>query len=567
MNTPESRAFYEEVAANISGAADIKSFIEKETFLGGKPFSFSGHEYQEYIVDLMQSRPGRDFAIVKNSQIGISELVYRYFLAKMRLKAGTSVLLSFPTKGASSETFKTRLDPVISSSPRLKAAINNDVDSASVKQFHNESIIYALSGSSGSSSSLISRPISDVLIDECDKQDPDIINSFGTRQTHTPPEKRCTVSISTPTVSDWGIDAVIKDAAEEHKPMTVCEHCGHRFEPDFFSDVVLPGFSDKLEYLTKRDLAKLDHREAYLACPECKGEVAKRDYVWEVEHKEFGVHNLIGVRLNPFIAPFIQIGDLVQEYVKFTNKVEFVNQKLGKCASLKDSSITRENIIFEHSDRLFGGYVLGMDMGKICHILVGCVRYDGTVHVTEMHVVKLSGIKEFLKLLTGRITFSAMVMDAAPYSDLTYSLVQEYERMYSAIYVDPAKPTGDMWKLTMSDKYDEMVRQIAITKNLAMDTIANDLTNFFTFEPNPLEATFTEHLMDMRRVQDFSTSDEETQKWKWVKSKNGNDHFWHTLCYLYMASKLVMAGISNTVAVPVCINKINPNAARARQKR
>jgi hypothetical protein len=534
--------------------ANIEKFITEETFLNHEKFSFEDHEYQRYIIEVVRNNPGCEIIIPKASQMGISELAYRIFLARMAIRPGTAVLLSFPSKGMSSEIFKTRWDTIISESPRLKKLINRNVDSASTKMMLNGSIAYALSGNPTSKSNLLTRPISDILVDECDRQDSKIYNSFGSRTKHTKRKFRLTMKISTPTVDGVGIDAEFAECRVQHVPYTVCEHCLHEFEPDFFEHVRLPGFSAPLITITKQKAAGLDLDLAYLECPECRKEIKKQGYVWRIEENLEGVTGKIGIQLNPFIAPgFITMPELIKEMLTFDDFDEFLNQHLGKTARTGKSTVQVSSIHFEPSENLTGRYICGIDMGKLCHFLVGVQRFDTSIHVTESHIVRLSEFEEFLAALARRIRFSAAVMDSEPYSDLVYKSVRKYNFLYSAIYEDRVPRPPDLFTLKMNDKYDEMVRQININKNYMMDVAVDSLDHFYTFDSGIEQQALIKHFTDMRRVRDYRF---EAPLYRWMKSKKGDDHFFHTFTYLHAASRLASAGLSTSYSAPVMMSKI-----------
>jgi len=572
-----NRQFLDQLNAMMTNQADIASFITTETYLNGEPFSFDGHEYQIKLLDIIRQNYGKphlknslEIVVSKISQLGISEICYRFFLANMEMRAGTSVLLSFPTSKQSSEVFQTRWANIIKESPRLKKAMDPDMNNASVKQMVNNSIAYALAGNKGTKSALISRPISHIMIDECDRQDPEIINSYGSRTTHTAAERRLTIKVSTPTAQGVGIDAEISEAETKHIPYVRCEHCGRLFFPDYFEHVRVPGYEGGLEHMTLADAAGLDLYDSYLECPECYEAIAEQSYEWVEERNPLGIRNKHALILTPFICKaFVKMGDLVSSMLTFTSRTEWRNQKLGLPAELKDSSIQVENIKFVHQDKVPGMYLLGMDMGKVCHIMIGRMRGDLSIHVEECHVVMLHELDEWLEALHKRLVFGAEVMDANPYNDKVYQYVRKYPRMFSANYEVPDDPNSmpEMFKLRMTDKHDQIVRQISINKNPFMDLLAQDLGHYITFEPSGMNATVSKHIMDMRRVRDERFT--EDMRFKWVKSQGSSsqDHFFHSLVYLYLAGKMAAAGVSSVAQVPVAMKKINPDMRRAKLRR
>ncbi len=550
------KAFLISLRAQLSkNSLSFRKFLSEETFLGGQKFSFKDHEFQEYICRIVENNIGCTISVSKCSQIGLSEIFNRIILARMAVRPRTSALVSFPSKSFSQEVLKTRFAGVIRESPMLKTLINPHNDSASVKEFYNGSIMYALGGSTQSSTTLLNRPIDTVLVDERDRQDPDIVSGYRSRMTHTPPEERLIVNISTPTADGVGIDAEIKEARELHTPWIGCP-CGHEFIGDFYENIVVPGFNDHLQMLTKTKAAELDLSQAYLECPECKLKLTKKNKktVWKVTINKKGVAKKIGITIDPFAAMgFITIPDLVEASTEYTSHVEFLNQGLGRTADKLDSSIDAGALEFT-SENVRGMHVFGLDLGKTCHFLHGIMRADTTVHIIEAHIIPLGKLEEFLADQHKRYVFAAGVMDSQPYTDLVYKIVKRYPRIFSAIYISPTTPIPEMYKLKMTDKHNEVVRQVSINKNPVMDAFAGSLKDFYTFQSSPMDAVILKHFTDMRRVRDYRFNE---MIYKWIKSAKGEDHFFHTGVYLFMATKLALAGLNTAGAIPVVIKKIN----------
>jgi len=540
----------------------LKKFITEEVYLKGKKFSFAEHDFQEYIIDIIQANFGCTISVSKCSQIGLSELCNTAVLAVMATRPGTGVIVSFPNKTFAQEVFKTRFSTIIDNSPLLSGMLNRNVDSASAKQFNNESIAYALGANAASKGTLLNRPASIVFNDEIDKSDDKIRSGYRSRMTHTKPEERLVLNISTPTVDGVGIDAEIKDSRIVHTSLVGCP-CGHEFVGDYYTHVVVPGFDKNLVYLTKTEAAKLDISKAYLECPECKQEINKdnKKTIWQVKENPEGTKKKIGIVLDPFVAmAFISVPDLVESSFTYTSTVEFLNQGLGKVADVKDSTISTANIHFEMNESP-GLPIAGLDLGKLCHYMRGTLHYDTTIHVQDIQVIPLPDLEEFMKQEFLKYYFAAMVMDSQPYTDLVYRSVKKYPRLYSAIYTDPTTPRPDLFVLSMTDKHEQIVRQIAINKNMAMNNFANEIDYIYTFAPNINQSTMVKHFTDMRKVRDYDSME---VRYKWQKSLKGDDHFFHSAIYLSMAAKLAQAGIQQTFSIPIEVMKMNPEALAAK---
>jgi hypothetical protein len=185
--------------------------------------------------------------------------------------------------------------------------------------------------------------------------------------------------------------------------------------------------------------------------------------------------------------------------------------------------------------------VFGLDLGKTCYFMSGVLRPDTTIHVDIVDSVRLADLEQYIADFFQKYPVVSAVTDAQPYSDLVYRMVRKHPRLFSAIYVDPVPQPPQLYRLKLQDKHGELVRQVTITKNKLMDMMVNSLEDFVTFEPTTQNNDIIAHLTAMRRVRDYRY---EEMVYKWVKGRNKEDHYFHTLAYLYTASKLALADLS-----------------------
>lgn len=550
------KAFISSIKAQLSAdALSLNKFITEETYIKGKPFSFKGHEYQEYFVKLLEDNPGCTFSVMKPSQIGMSEVMYRVILARMAMVPGCGVALSMPSLIFSQEVFKTRLSMIIRSSPILSGLIDSNNDSASVKAFHNESLVYGLSGAEGSKS-LINRPISWVVVDECDRQSRKQYTGYRSRQGHSDEDDCTDIYISTPTVQGFGVDREVSECGIIHEPWVVCG-CGHEFLPDFYENVVIPGYSQPLRLLNRSAIAQLDVDGAYLECPSCKKDVDKgnRQTKWVVTVNEKYPSNYIGVKLNPWVAhSFLTIPKLIRSSVTFESNTEWLNQGLGLTARLSDSSINREVFTFNNKPEPIGIDIFGLDMGKVCTYMRGKQLPDTTTRICDAKLVKVGDLDKFLEEENKKHMFAAGVMDAGPLVEMVYKLVQKYERLYSCSYLRPRKPMPELYKIKQTDKHDELVRLVELNHTLAFDTFFTMLKDLVEFQSGDLDESIVKHFLTLRRVRDYAR-DSGDLMYKWVKT-SAEDHFAHAYIYLMVARKLALAGIASGYSVPFCIKSL-----------
>jgi len=458
----------------------------------------------------------------------------------------------------------------VRSSKVLRELSDPRVDSASVKQFINGSILYALgAGEQSGESSLINRPIKLVCIDELDRCSMDIVTGFRSRQTHSVHKPR--IYISTPTYEGLGIDGESEDA-EIHRNVVKCCHCSHHFFPDYYEHVCLPGFDQPLELLTKADVdsnVAINLDEAYLFCPKCLKQPdlspKHREFVIETAQKST-IERKICIKLSPFDAPgFIKTPDLIRSSFIYSDNNEFRNQALGLPVKASDSSIDRNLLRFENvevpSDAVT---VAGLDMGKLCHLILLSITPSNHIIVHSPEIIPLELIPEEMQdLFHGPSSrhIASLVVDSQPYTDTVNKLVTLHPQVWSALYSVPVQPKPELYWLKTEEEpedannpykianrvADYKVRQITINKNPFFDYTAGLLqSEQLKFKSGPYDLQVLNHVLDMRRIRDHRYSD---MRYKWVKSKKGADHFFHAINYGIAAFKLIDT-INSTVILP-----------------
>lgn len=536
---------------------DFSQYLTNKTYLNNKKFCFKDHEFQKYIVDLV--KPGKKISVTKCSQVGISEIFNRIILARCRTRSNTGAIISFPTKTFAQNVLKTRFASVIDQSPDLSSEINPNVDNASMKAFKNGSIIHALSGGpSKERKSLLNVPADMLVVDERDRQDPKIVTGYRSRMSHTPEEERIEVNISTPTAAGVGIDHEISQAGEVHTAYVHCNRCNHEFIGDFFSHVRVPNYDGDIEYLTRDKVDPIDITNAYLECPKCKVKLTKgnREAIFKVEYFPRKDQNHIGVVLDPFVAKgFITVSELVNSYLDMDDETEFINQKLGKVAKKSASQVDEDKISIINPTEVGGKRIFGLDMGKLCHFFSGVMADQGQFIVQRAEIVKLPEIEEFVANEFKYGNYHAGVMDANPEHATAYKLVSKHTRMFTADYITHA--TGatalSMFNLIEKDKHGELVRLLHVNHSMVMDFLYNNIEIFHIVD-GPYTQMIKNHFTSMRRIK--LPTDDGTGAYKWEKAAGGEDHFWHTLVYFYMASKVVQDKLVTIPAIPCLIGKL-----------
>lgn len=525
----------------------ICDFITEHTYLRGEKFSFVGREYQKKILE----DKSQDIVILKSAQIGISEMSARLALARSVLVNGFSTIYTLPSALDGQRFMKTRVDPVIDSSPYLSELVSKEVDNSAVKRF-GDSYLY-LRGAQVDRQA-ISIPADLLVVDEVDNSNQDVITLYESRLIASP--YALTIKLSTPTVPGYGIDRMYKQS-RRHVNMCKCNHCGERFYPTYYEHVRVPGFDGELDDITRNHFANPNFRwaEAFVACPKCGKEPDLGP-----EHREWVIENpdeaflAAGYRISPFDCPgVIKPSALVKASVSYARKQDFANQRLGIPLEDKEASLTKDELekvlIRERPGSIFS-YVLGLDMGATCWATVMAVLPDNTLIIVHTEGIPLFRVIERRRELAAQFRIRMTVVDHGPYTETVWRMQQESVNVFAGVYV--RSKTTDLYKVKEveedKDKGIEALQQVNIARDKVFDLIMLMLRSgqiIKVMDAN--DETWKDHLTDMKRVREF-VGDE--MVFTWVKV-SGNDHLHHSLLYAFVASRMLGVSTGSSARLPL----------------
>lgn len=521
----------------------IPRWITENTFLRGEPFSFRDHEYQEVIM----SDPSREKVVRKCSQVGLSELAARAALAAVNILDATTFIYTLPTATFAKSFTKTRIDPVILTSKFLRGVVNTTADNTEMKQFGN-SFLY-IKGTVGANAA-ISVPADGIINDEVDFSDAQVMSTYTSRLTHSPYKIKW--RFSTPTVAGFGISADF-ETSRRHFNFCKCNHCAHWFLPDYFFNVMIPGYDGEKKDITKDRLRHLRWEEARVLCPSCGREPdlgpAHRQWVCENPDENF---EAAGYQVQPFDAPrIVPIPYLVQQSTEYERFVDFTNFGLGLPAEDKESTLTRQDVdacYVKGEKPGFFTHVMGIDLGLTCHIMIGGVDPHGRIMVVHTELVPLAQIYSRKHELARQYRVALTVSDSQPYTEVLLRMQQTDANLFGAVYVESKdlaafsiKKLEEEEKATEGDRKvkegEQRVRQVNVNRNKAFDGLMDFVRagNLTIIEDKNREIV-TAHLQDMKRVKEFGNDKEVGYVWR--KSAKGRDHFHHTLLYLWVAARM-----------------------------
>lgn len=526
----------------------ICEFIEAHTYLKGEPFSFVGHEYQREILN----DPAQNIVILKSAQIGISEMSARLSVARSAMINGFSTIYTLPSATAGMAFMKSRISPIIDSSPYLRELVSGDVDNASVKKF-GDSYIWVKGAQVDRQA--ISTPADLVVMDEVDNSDQDVLTLFESRLIHS--KYALTVKLSTPTIPDFGIDAAFKLSRRKFN-FAQCSCCNEWFYPEYFKHVRIPGFSDDLDKVSKRMFADPNFRwtEAYVGCPSCGSPVdlrtAKRNWVIENYMDAFFDS---GYRVSPFDCPHnVKPSDLVKGSVAFERPQDFHNQRLGVPMADSETCLAREELdgalISEMSVSGGFSYVMGLDMGNVCWLTLAAVLPNNHLIIVRTEGVPLHQVVERVVELMRVWRVRMMVVDRGPMTEAVWQIQQKVFNSFAAVFVQSKSVELFKVKDQEEDRSEgvEGMRQVNISKDACMDLLMHMLrTGQVKKVSDENDEVWKDHLTDNKRIRMFKNGE---LVLTWVKTTKV-DHLHMALVYALVASRILGVTSGSGVSLPL----------------
>lgn len=525
----------------------IIDFIESHTYLKGAKFSFEGHEYQREILN----DKSQNIVIIKSAQIGISEMSARLALARSVLNPGFSTIYTLPSAHAAQNFMKTRVDPVVSSSPYLSELVSKDVDNTSVKRF-GDSWLY-LKGCQTDSQAL-SVPCDLLVNDEVDNSSQEVMTLFESRLIHS--KYALTVKLSTPTIPNYGIDVAYKQSKRKFN-MCKCKHCGEWTYPDYFEHVRIPGYNDDLKAISKQHFANPQFRwmEAYLECPSCSKplDLMPENRSWVVENPEDAFVDS-GYRISPFDCPtIIKPSALVRAYPEYERPGDFYNQRLGIPMEDAETSLSMAEleraIISEYPGGGFS-YVMGVDLGMTCWTTIAAVLPDNTLIVVYTEGIPMHNLVERVGELSRQYRVRMTVIDSGPFTETVYRIQSRASNVFASVYVQ--SKSVELFKVKDEEEDKEKgrmgLKQVNVARDRAFDLLMDLVRMGRIYKVSDKhDATWKTHMLDQKRIKVFRSGELIST---WVKT-SGQDHLAHSLLYALIASRILGVASGVGMALPL----------------
>ncbi len=566
---------------------NMTHWIEKNTMLEGRAFSFKDHEFQMDIIN----DTSRRVVVRKCSQVGLSECSARLAIGVTATAKDSHFIYVMPTKAFAGSFATSRIQPIINNSEVVKAMTAMGSSKSTFLKEIGTSFLH-IGGTAGSTSGAISVPAKRLFFDEFDFCDPRVSGQYESRLKHAPecPDthvKGWITWFSTPTLPYYGVDEKFQNSDQKHYNV-ICNGCKTCFAPDYERDIKIPGTPKgwKIKSLTPEDvhLDRYQFDKAYMACPECGKDV------WEElctpENRKwvpkYPGRKISGWQVHPWDCPKINsIPSIIQQITGYENFADYYNFTVGLPYEDNTNSFVSGPILGDVHRCVWNpdggsGYFMGVDVGRTSHIMIGKPKWIGTglsrrmqieVHYLERFRttkdktldLRIVELMKFYKVrccvIDSQPEFSTVNKVASKYPNKTFGC--EYQENRPA----DQKATKDSQGLSNI----KIKEEANIVKAFRTGTF-NDLMKMHNRGDVIYPAMVTDlvkqelheaadNFKNLKKVRQPTPTGE--VKETYVKL-NGNDHYLHALNYLSMAIEIKGAmAYSSDCAAPMTVGSFD----------
>lgn len=509
----------------------MSEWIARNTHLAGAPFSFDGYEFQIEIADDMHP----DMAVIKCSQVGLTEVQIRKFLGWLKRHRGTTGIFTLPSEKLFKRISKMRIKPLIESEKVFNQRPVSDAKPArSMDMYQLDESFAVISGLTEDDATSTSADI--LFHDEVDLSDQEMLALAQSRLQNS--DHKITQGFSTPKWPGYGIDGKWQ-ISDQHEYFLKCVSCGHQQIPDFnMKWLCLPGYDgpeDPLE-ASEDEINRIQWDDTYLKCERCSKQLDLRNpdlRQWVARHPS---RDLVrGRRVRPFSThrlPIRYIFSRLMTARRMTGIQGFHNTVLGQPYVDSKAQLSEAEIracLQQTRDLEVGADVpcfIGVDVGDTCHIVLGPI-VGGKSAVAVLRSVPVGSLIATLDQLFARYNIVGGCIDRHPY---TPTANQIRDRFHNRVM--PVEYRGTAAARLVLDETGS-ISNAQVDRTTVLDKVVDTIRSgdFEISGYGAQEGILIEHLRNMVR------EEEPEQPAKWVKL-NSADHYFHAMAFFLVAPRI-----------------------------
>lgn len=569
----------------VSSRSKHSAWVQKHTTLQGDPFNFKHHEMQVDIFDDPASR----IAVRKCSQVGLSELQVRKLLTISAVMRYVRVIYTLPTRQFAMRFAKDRVDTTIEQAPMVSGMLKRGSDSAEQKVFTNGNVLY-VTGTYGDNSA-ISVPATYVVNDELDFSNQEVVSKMSSRLRHAEENedgyRGFHYKFSTPTLPGYGVTKEFEKGDQKYYACK-CSRCSHWNVPGWYTHFTVPGYDGDMREFDQQMAMPLiesgQHMDAYIRCSKCGNDLwhdlSNPDQrQWIAKHPDRAYSSY---QVSPWDVPhYNKPYEILNQMTEYTRHMDFMNFVVGLDYQDSDSVFSLEPFSDTNDTRFIrpdqvdsnratlpsNHLCAGMDVGKICHFMVGYPTETGfkVIYAEEVkHTAQAPGRQRIFNLLN-LFGIKYFVIDSGPDITLVRDVLEfckansikgfasEYVRTVGLENFQP-NPDTQIVKVNRTETLSQLMK-LHNTRNVQYPAPGS----------HPAMNTVKQQVTALKKITREMDNGEMIEQFV----KTGPDHYGHTLNYLGIAIQMAKGGLqmNNVVGARPMVSRVKMKEGGSRDER
>lgn len=337
----------------------VAEWAEKYRILEEKSSHMPGkwrNSVTPYLVEIMNALTDYETEAVvfcKPTQVGGTECIFNA-LGYIIDQDPAPTMIVYPTDKLGEATSENRIQPMIEACPQLRRRFDKNSSSRLELQF--DGMYIAINGAN-SPSSLASRPIRYLFLDEVDKypaaskKEADPI-SLAKERTKTFPNRKIYMC-STPTLRSGAVWKNKEEADTEKHFYVPCPHCG-KFIELLFKQIRWPGKESGLSDKERAEFANYICQECGCVISDSEKALAMEKGEWRVVRQSTKYSRSVAFWLNTLYSPFTRFSEIAKEFMDSKDDPDklrnFTNSWLGEPWEEAKQRTSADDVLARQSD-------------------------------------------------------------------------------------------------------------------------------------------------------------------------------------------------------------------------
>lgn len=523
---------------DVNASQSMGDWICANTTLKKRPFTYDRHPFQKAIADDMHS----NVSVIKCSQIGLTEVQIRKFLAILTRSTALNGIFSLPNENMFTRTYNGRIKPILETDP----VFNPPSGVKPVRSKNQIQIRDSFGYISGCTEGDATNTSADfVFHDELDLSPEPIIALYQSRLQGS--DMRMVQQFSTPTFTGLGIDKSYQ-LTDQREYTARCKSCNHvqipRFTPEFIHLKAHPFEFEKFTELTSQQIAGLDLEDCYVKCKKCHtrldlGDPDMREWVAAYPSRS----NFRGYRVRPFSTPVIKpayiFGQLAQ-YQERSFTRGFFNTVLGEPYDDASARLQEEDIKACMAKGTASipnistdtPCFMGIDVGMTCYITISYDDEDGFPVFVLFDTVPAAFLSRRVDELLKIYNVVQGTIDRFPYTPEADAI-----RDSTSGLIVPVQYRGQQGLQPVFEADTKVLNHYSANNTLILDRVRALVGHrkmiFSGYQGQ--KDLLIKHLTDMVRDEKPSEGMDMIGEWK---KTSGNDHYMHSIAFNLLARRV-----------------------------